>query len=81
MGNVCHCQSSSGVSETLRDRQRSTIIDIARAAGVSVSTVSRIINGKSDVSLSTKQLVLDTLLAHEFKVNPMARSLVGARRG
>lgn len=63
----------------MRGRQRSTIIDIARAAGVSVSTVSRVINGKPDVSLRTKQLVLDTMLAHGFMVNPVARSLVGAR--
>lgn len=63
----------------MRPQPRSTIIDIARAAGVSVSTVSRVINGKPDVSLRTKQLVLDTMLAHGFIVNPVARSLVGAR--
>jgi DNA-binding LacI/PurR family transcriptional regulator len=63
----------------MRDRQRSTVIDIARAAGVSVSTVSRVINGKPDVSQRTKQLVVDTMLAHGFMVNPVARSLIGAR--
>ncbi len=63
----------------MQERQRPTIIDIARAAGVSVSTVSRVINGKPDVSLRTKQLVVDTMLAHGFMVNPVARSLVGAR--
>lgn len=63
----------------MRAQQRSTIIDIARAAGVSVSTVSRVINGRPDVSLHTRQLVLDTMLAHGFMVNPVARSLVGAR--
>ena len=63
----------------MRDRQRSTIIDIARAAGVSVSTVSRVINGRPDVSPRTKQRVLDTMLAQGFMVNPVARSLVGAR--
>lgn len=35
-----------------------TIIDIARASGVSVSTVSRILNGRPDVSLETRQRVL-----------------------
>jgi LacI family transcriptional regulator len=63
----------------MRDRQRSTIVDIARAAGVSVSTVSRVINGKPDVSPRTKRVVLDTMLAQGFMVNPVARSLVGAR--
>lgn len=34
-----------------------TIADVARAAGVSVSTVSRILNGKQDVAESTRQRV------------------------
>jgi hypothetical protein len=63
----------------MRDRQRPTIIDIARVASVSASTVSRVINGKPDVSQRTKQLVVDTMLAHGFMVNPVARSLIGAR--
>ena len=34
-----------------------TIADVAKAAGVSVSTVSRILNGKQDVAASTRQRV------------------------
>ncbi len=34
-----------------------TIADVARAANVSVSTVSRILNGKDDVALATRQRV------------------------
>lgn len=38
--------------------KKTTIIDIAKAAGVSVSTVSRILNDKPDVAEETRQRVL-----------------------
>jgi DNA-binding LacI/PurR family transcriptional regulator len=38
--------------------QKKTIIDIAKASGVSVSTVSRILNGRPDVASDTRQRVL-----------------------
>src|SRR5947199_8352775 len=34
-----------------------TIVDVAKAAGVSVSTVSRILNGKLDVAKTTREHV------------------------
>jgi len=37
---------------------KSTIVDIASASGVSVSTVSRILNHKPDVAEQTRQRVL-----------------------
>ena len=40
-----------------RNRKSVTIIDIAEAAGVSVSTVSRVLNDKRDVSAETAQRV------------------------
>lgn len=40
-----------------RPRKSTTILDVARAAGVSVSTVSRVLNDKEDVSLETQEKV------------------------
>jgi transcriptional regulator with XRE-family HTH domain len=38
-----------------------TIRDVAKAAGVSIATVSRILNDKPDVSVETRQKVLQTV--------------------
>lgn len=51
--------------------QKSTIIDIAKASGVSVSTVSRILNGKPDVANETRQRVLNII--EEFGYTPQAQ--------
>ncbi len=59
--------------------KRATIGDVARAAGVSVSTVSRVINNKQDVSEQTREAVLSAMEATGFVSSPIARSLVGAR--
>ncbi len=42
----------------MNKNSRMTIIDIAKASGVSVSTVSRILNGRPDVSAETRERVL-----------------------
>ncbi len=58
---------------------RPTITDVARAAGVSVSTVSRVINGKSEVSRAAEEAVRRAMAEVGFTVSPVARSLVGAQ--
>ena len=45
---------------------RTTIVDIAKASGVSISTVSRILNDKPDVSEKTRKRVLDVIKEHRF---------------
>lgn len=45
---------------------RTTIVDIAKASGVSISTVSRILNDKPDVSDETRKRVLDVIKEHGF---------------
>ncbi|MDT0477555.1 LacI family DNA-binding transcriptional regulator [Streptomyces sp. DSM 41014] len=51
-------------------RGRVTITEIAREAGVSVPTVSRVVNGRSDVSPATRARVEDLLLRHGYRKRP-----------
>ena len=53
-----------------------TIYDIAKMAEVSVSTVSRVLNGKSVVNEQTRQKVLNIMLRHNFQPNRLAQSLL-----
>lgn len=46
--------------------KKTTIVDIAKAAGVSVSTVSRILNNKPDVAEDTRQRVLQVIEEQRF---------------
>lgn len=56
-------------------KQSVTIQDVARIAGISVSTVSRVINGRLDVSPDTKQRVLEVVEELGFTTNLAARSM------
>lgn len=46
--------------------KKTTIVDIAKEAGVSVSTVSRILNNKPDVAEKTRQRVLQVIEEQNF---------------
>lgn len=52
-----------------------TIYDISEKAGVSIATVSRVLNGSSNVSKKTRQKVLDVIEQYEYKPNAFARGL------
>jgi len=52
-----------------------TIKDVARKAGVAVSTVSRVLNGRPDVSEETRKKVMDVVEAYGFVQNRNARNL------
>jgi LacI family transcriptional regulator len=56
-----------------------TLEMVARSAGVSPSTVSRILNGTAVVSALKKQAVDDAIARLGFVPNPMARGLAGGR--
>jgi DNA-binding LacI/PurR family transcriptional regulator len=56
-----------------------TIEDIARAANVSVSTVSRILNNKPDVAESTRQRVLQVIDEVGYEPHAQARSLAAGK--
>lgn len=53
-----------------------TIKDIAQACGVSVSTVSRVLNNRPDVSETVRQQVLEVVARHNYIPNNSARDLV-----
>jgi LacI family transcriptional regulator len=55
-----------------------TIADVARAAGVSAMTVSRVINGENNVRPATRDAVNAAIAALDYSPNPAARSLAGA---
>lgn len=52
-----------------------TIYDISEKAGVSIATVSRVLNGSSSVSEKTKKKVLDVINQYEYTPNAFARGL------
>ncbi len=56
-----------------------TIMDVAREAGVSYSTVSRVINNYEFVRPETRRRVLNAITRLGYVVNQQARSLAGGR--
>ena len=58
---------------------RVTIADVARLAGVSTMTVSRVINAKDDVRSSTRQRVERAIAQLEYHPSQAARSLTTRR--
>jgi len=60
---------------------RITMADVAREAGVSLMTVSRVINNKGDVSAETRQQVLEIIERLGYRPSGVARSLATQRTG
>jgi len=56
-----------------------TITDVAREAGVSTQTVSRVLNHKGELSPATRQLVEEVIHRLGYRPNAIARSLVTRR--
>jgi LacI family transcriptional regulator len=59
--------------------KRTTIKEVARAAGVSTQTVSRVINDRPDVAPETRQRVLEVIAHLGFQPSALARSLIQQR--
>jgi LacI family transcriptional regulator len=57
------------------DRRRATIHDVARECGVSLSTVSNALAGKTNVSEETKQRVLAAAAKLGYRASKVARAL------
>jgi LacI family transcriptional regulator len=62
-------------------RGRATIRDIADLAGVSIATVSRVLNDRPDVARETRESVLQVVREHGFSTNRGARGLSSGRTG
>jgi DNA-binding LacI/PurR family transcriptional regulator len=58
---------------------RSTIKEVASAAGVSTQTVSRVINDRPDVSSETRKRVQDVIGKLSYQPSSLARSLINQR--
>ncbi len=60
-------------------KQKQTIRDIARLAGVSHMTVSRVLNDDTNVKPETRKHVLAVIRQHDFTPNPKARAFSSNR--
>jgi len=58
-----------------------TLSDVARAAGVSLSTASKALNGKDEVAPLTRQRVVEAAKQMSFTPSQVARSLLAGRTG
>ncbi|MBO6575929.1 MAG: LacI family DNA-binding transcriptional regulator [Rhodothermales bacterium] len=58
-----------------------TIRDVAKRAGVSISTVSRVLNNTAAVNEGKRERVMEAVRALDYVPNPAARSLLGQDTG
>ena len=57
------------------DKKKPTIYEVAKEAGVSRQTVSRVLNNRPDVSVETRKRVKDIIEKLEYQPSAVARSL------
>jgi LacI family transcriptional regulator len=65
--------------EHMEDNNTITIYDVARVAGVSMATVSRVVNGVANVREVTRKRVLDVIEELDYRPNAIARGLASKR--
>ena len=56
-------------------KKQATIVDVAKKAGVSVATVSRVVNGNYPVKQDTKERVKEAISSLNYVPNVQAREL------
>lgn len=59
--------------------EKATIADVAKLAGVSIKTVSRVTNNEPNVKEDTRTRVLEAVATLGYRPNPSARSLASRR--
>lgn len=62
-----------------RNKENITIYDVAREAGVSMATVSRVVNGNPNVKPTTRKKVLAVIRQLGYRPNAVARGLASKR--
>ena len=65
----------------MSEKKRVTIYDIAREAGVSAATVSRVITGSAEVSDIKREKVLALIHQYHFRPNALAKGLSMTQSG
>ncbi len=66
-------------NSTTENNREATIKDVAREAGVSAMTVSRVINGKANVKSTTRERIQKAIKKVNYRPNVGARLLSGRR--
>lgn len=61
------------------EKQTITIYDVAREAGVSMATVSRVVNGNPNVKPSTRKKVSEVIDRLQYRPNAVARGLASKK--
>lgn len=63
------------MAQTVRPSEEVSIADVAARAGVSVATVSRVLNGHTNVRQPTREKVLAAVAVSGYRINELARNL------
>lgn len=63
----------------VKKKETITIYDVAREAGVSMATVSRVVNGNPNVKPATRKKVLDVIRELGYRPNAVARGLASKK--
>ena len=59
---------------------KATVFDVAKLAGVSVKTVSRVVNGEANVRASTRESVEKAIAELDYRPDQTARNLASYRQ-
>jgi DNA-binding LacI/PurR family transcriptional regulator len=74
-------ETADNVPQREGRRRMPVMADVAKLAGVSHQTVSRVINGSAHVRPETRRRVLEAMGELDYRPNPAARALVTGRTG
>jgi LacI family transcriptional regulator len=72
---IGHVNGQLVIERQYRMKQSVTIRDVAKVAGVSYQTVSRVINNKGEIRESTRQRVLDAIQQLDYRPSRIAQSM------